>query len=158
MSCGKWGVLPSKGWSCVAIEDLEEPSETCEMCEVATIRYVHLMTHPDYDGELRCGCICAGKMEGDEDRAAARETEFKSREVRRRNWTRRQWRTSASGNSFINVNGFNIVVFPRDDHWAGRIEDRATGEVLFSKRKYLHENAAKLAAFDAMEMLMKRGG
>jgi hypothetical protein len=41
---------------------------------------------------------------------------------------------------------------------AGRIEDRATGEVIFSKRKYLHENAAKLAAFDALEMLMKKGG
>ena len=159
-SCGtgKWCVegVPHRGWTCLGVEDLGEPSFTCEMCEMVTIRYVHTMAHPAYSDTLDVGCICAGHMEGDQQAAVVRETEFKNRAARRRNWTRRKWRVSRNSNHFLNVNGFNIVVFPHDNHWAGRIENRQTGEVLFSKRRYLHANAAKLAAFDAMEMMMKK--
>jgi hypothetical protein len=42
---GKWSQpgVPHKGWVCVDIEDLGEPSLTCEMCESQNIRYVHYM-------------------------------------------------------------------------------------------------------------------
>lgn len=32
---GKWSeaTVPHKGWSCVGVDDLEEPSQVCEMCE-----------------------------------------------------------------------------------------------------------------------------
>lgn len=63
---GKWSVagVPHKGWICVDIEDLGEPSSECEMCESQTIRYVHHMQHPDYPGVLQVSCVCAGHMEG----------------------------------------------------------------------------------------------
>ena len=154
---GKWDDpnVPKSGWSFDWIEDIGEPDFICEMCEVQDIRYIHHMTHPEF-GELLVGCICAGHMEADPARAVVREAEFKNRERRRFNWTRRRWRRSRGGNSFLNVNGFNIVVFPKDDHWSARITNRETGETTFAKRKYLHENAAKLAAFDALELLMAR--
>jgi hypothetical protein len=74
--------VPHRGWTCVDVEDLGEPDEVCEMCQTAEIRYVHIMQHPDWEGELRVGCVCAGRMEEDYKRAEAREAELK-RVVRR---------------------------------------------------------------------------
>ncbi len=64
---GKWSIagVPHKGWTCVDIEDLGEPSAECEMCESQSIRYVHHMQHPQYANVLAVGCVCAGHMEGD---------------------------------------------------------------------------------------------
>ena len=82
---GKWSrpEVPHKGWTCTDVEDMEEPSEICEMCETQEIRYVHVMTHPKYPGELRCGVICAGQMERDLVGAYRREAELKKRTRRR---------------------------------------------------------------------------
>lgn len=33
--------VQSKGWTCVGIDDLEEPSAVCEMCETGDIRAAH---------------------------------------------------------------------------------------------------------------------
>src|SRR5271165_3475344 len=107
---GKWGQqgVPQRGWECTYIEDLGEPAATCEMCEAITIRYVHHMEHPDYADTLRCGCICAGYMEQDPAGAREREKSFKNRLSRRSKWLLRKWRTSYSGNEFINADGFNV--------------------------------------------------
>jgi hypothetical protein len=166
---GKWENpnVPKKGWACIDIYDDvgdngdgedEDLTFLCQMCEAKLIRYVHVMTHPAYEGELEVGCICAGHMELEPGAAVERERAFKNRALRRRNWTRRQWRTSRKGNPFIRVNGFVISVFPQRGGWGGVITDNFTGQTLFAKRIYVHENAAKLAAFDAMELWMKRDG
>jgi hypothetical protein len=47
------------------------------MCEHAQMRYVHVMMHPDYAGELEVGCVCVGYMEQDLVAAQRREAEFK---------------------------------------------------------------------------------
>src|SRR5262245_50790777 len=93
---GKWREpgVPHRGWTCVDIEDLGEPSHTCEMCETMVVRYAHAMTHPDYPEELRVGCICAGHMEEDLIGAQRREATFKARQARRAKWLTRQWRVS----------------------------------------------------------------
>lgn len=65
--------LPHKGWTEIGMEDLGENTEfgeeieyeQCEMCGNEKIRYVHIMKHPDVDGELHVGCICASKMTDD---------------------------------------------------------------------------------------------
>jgi hypothetical protein len=83
---GKWSEpgVPHKGWVCLGVDDLG-PGElmTCQMCMVAQIRYVHAMVHDDYPEKLLCGCVCAGNMEGDVDRAAQRDRAAKS-DARRR--------------------------------------------------------------------------
>jgi len=84
MSNGKWGDpgVPKAGWECVGVEDLEEPSVICEMCEVQEIRYVHSMEHRDYPDTLRCGCICAGNMEQDVAAARVRDAGMRKRAAR----------------------------------------------------------------------------
>jgi hypothetical protein len=56
------------------MHDRGDDWKVCEMCETADVRFVHVMTHPDYaEGELRVGCVCAGNMEQDLEGAELRE-------------------------------------------------------------------------------------
>jgi hypothetical protein len=162
MSTGKWcqpGV-PHKGWTCVDVEDLgpdEADHATCEMCEVMQIRYVHMMTHPDYPFEpLGCGCICAGHMEGDYTAARQREHQFKLRQARRSRWLTRRWRYSRHGNEFLNTDGFNVVVYQQGNTWSARVIDRVRGVTRFSQLPYPTVDAAKLATFRVVTEMQDR--
>jgi hypothetical protein len=119
---GKWSQVgvPKKGWSCTYVEDLGAPDAVCEMCETQNIRYVHYMEHPDYAGSLGCGCVCAEKMEGDYVGPRRREAVLKASGARRKRWLSRKWKVSARGNPYLNTDGFNITVFPKNDGGLGR--------------------------------------
>jgi hypothetical protein len=157
MTTGKWIVagVPHKGWICVDIDDLGEPSALCEMCEVKQIRYVHRMEHPDYPISLGCGCFCAGHMEQDPAAARKRETRAKSDAHFRSRWLTRKWRTSRAGNDYVRTQGFHIVVYPRGSIWAARVEHEESGYRRTSRRPYLTPEAAKLAALSVM-LALKR--
>ncbi len=161
---GKWRMpgVPHKGWTHVDTEDLDEPSETCEMCEAVEIRYVHIMEHPDYDGPLRVGCVCAENMSGDKAGPKRRERELANAAQRRRTWLTRKWRESAKGNPFLNIQGYNIVVYRAGGGWSYRIAKSnplagyIAGEVdqkWDSRRVYQTEDRAKLAAFDRLTVV-----
>lgn len=158
---GKWSEagVPHKGWTCVGVEDLGEASAICEMCETQEIRYVHAMMHPDYARGLNVGCICAEKMEDDYVGPRRREYALRSAAGRKKRWLTRKWRISSRGNSYINTDGFNITIyFNGDGTWGGRIEDRGTARAVDSRKRYLTEDAAKLAAFDGMVFLKTKRG
>jgi hypothetical protein len=148
---GKWAMpgVPHKGWTCVGIEDLEEPSFTCEMCEVMIIRYVHTMAHPDYPQALDVGSICAGHMEEDTVGANLREIGFRSQQRRRWHWLRREWNVSARASEFVNTrDGFNVGVYGKNDGtWGARVEDLGTVAQRSSQWVYPTSDAAKLSAF-----------
>lgn len=147
---GLWDVtgIPHKGWVCVDVTDLEPEDEreyaSCEMCGKERIRYVHTMTHDDH-GDLDVGCVCAEKMSDDYVNPKRQEQKLRNRAARKAKWLKRKWRTSAKGNSFINADGHNLVVFPNKfdpEKWSFGIDRN------FSRRKYASEAAAKLAMFD----------
>jgi hypothetical protein len=154
---GKWLLpgVPHRGWTCTDVEDLEEPSATCEMCEVMTIRFVHTMEHPDYPKPLGCGCVCAGHMEEDYAAAEAREREMRNRASRRARFPRlRRWHATRNGNEAIETRDrFRVIIFARDGSWSGLVEDLDTGAKVFARRRYDNPNAVKLAAFDTMSRL-----
>lgn len=156
---GKWARagVPQKGWSCVEIEDLEEPSAICGMCETQEIRYVHHMQHSSYPEVLGCGCICAGRMEEDYSGAHAREANLRNAGARRKRWLTRDWQTSRNGNPFLNADGYNIVVFSAGQGWGFRITNRTTDQGLSSRRSLPSMDAAKLRAFDAMIWMKQTG-
>ena len=152
---GKWSDrgVPHKGWNCVGIEDLGEPSQMCEMCESVEIRYVHHMEHDDWTGGLAVGCVCAENMENDYVRPRQREKRLKSAARRRRTWPSRKWRTSFKGNPYLNTEGYNITVFPAKDRtkeWRIRVQNRETGEERAGNKLYDSGYEAKLAALDAL--------
>jgi hypothetical protein len=156
---GKWSQsgVPHKGWTCIDIEDLGEPSATCEMCETQEIRYVHHMQHPNYPEILGCGCVCAGHMESDYEGARQREKVLRNAGARRRKWLTRDWRVSRNGNPFLNADGYNIVVYPAGQGWGFRIVNRATDRGIVSRKVLATKDAAKLRAFDAMIWMKQRG-
>jgi hypothetical protein len=155
---GKWSAagVPHKGWTCVDIIDLEEPSQECEMCETSMVRYIHCMEHPDYEDSLEVGCICAGHMEGDLAASRARESSMKSRAGKRKRWLTRAWKTSASGNFYIVADGYRITIYPKDKHWSATIAGVLTNFVKHSKKPYESIDQVKLAAFDVVTRLLAK--
>lgn len=111
--------IPHKGWVYVGIEDLAEgmngfggdiPYEQCEMCGNERIRYVHILKHPDYKGEIRVGCVCAEKMTEDYSNPNATEREVKNRYNRRKNFFRKEWTLKSNGNYTLRYKGKNITI------------------------------------------------
>lgn len=147
---GKWSVagVPHKGWGCVDIIDMGEPSLECEMCETSMVRYVHRMEHPNYEETLDVGCVCAGHMEGDLAASQARESSMKSRAGKRKRWLTRTWKTSASGKRYVVADGYRITVYPKGEHWGATIAGTLSRFVEHSKKLYKTMDAVKLAAFD----------
>jgi len=153
---GKWSQagVPHRGWSCIDIEDLGAPDETCEMCERQEIRYVHHMRHADYPDVLRCGCVCAGHMEEDLAGARRRETALRNAAGRRRAWPNRKgWKISPRGNLHIKVDGYHVTVFRKSKGWGAVISVPATGYERFAQRFYPTVTAAQLATFDYLVFL-----
>lgn len=123
---GKWAQagVPHLGWNCETVEDLEKPSQLCEMCEKETIRYVHHMSHAEH-ADLKVGCVCAEHMSGDYETPKKRQREVIN-EARRREKERleakdsilqfkksflAQWPTSKKGNEYFKLHADHFVIF-----------------------------------------------
>jgi len=148
---GKWSKadVPHASWTCDDIEDLGEPSEVCEMCEKTEIRFVHIMSHPDYPETLRCGCVCAGHMEGSLSRAKAREADMRKRAARRKRFASRKWKTSQKGNHYWKHGGRLAIVYRKHGRFGFRVENER--RTVWGPQLYPTEIEAKLAAFDAID-------
>jgi hypothetical protein len=157
---GKWSEpgVPHKGWRCVGVEDLGAPEECCAMCERTQIRYVHVMEHDEYPDALRCGCVCAGHMEGDYEKARAREEESRGRSARKSRWLSLAWRTSREGNPYLKHRGGSfVVVYPKRGGWGFMVRTAPEREPIHARKTYPSEQAAKLASFDALEWAREKG-
>ena len=138
--------VPHSGWVCAGITDLGAPSGICQMCGHQIIRYVHHMIHPNYRS-LGVGCICAGKMEGDVERAKKRERDYKNRAARLESFRRRSWKNSRKGNPYLRINHRVAVLYYNKQHqyWSFAIDNS------FSSGKYKTREEAVDAVFAALE-------
>lgn len=138
------------GWVCTGVIDLGAPVGVCEMCGHQIIRYVHNMYHPDY-GTLGVGCVCAGKMEGNIEKAKRREQDFKNKESRKENFRNRKWKTSKNNNSYIKIKDHLIVLYYNKsyDNWKYSIDNVFCTEVFKTREEAMY------AAFEALENLCK---
>ncbi len=142
--------VPKTGWICVGVTDLGAPSAVCEMCGYQIIRYVHHMVHPTY-GSLAVGCICAGKMEGDIEKAKKREQDFKNKQARKESFKERKWKTSRNNNSYIKIKNHLIVLYynKKYNNWKYSIDN------VFCVEVYPSRDEAMNAAFEALEAKTK---
>jgi len=153
---GKWSLagVPHRGWSCVYVEDVEEDQLTCEMCESSEVRFVHYMKHQDYPNELAVGCVCAEHMEENYQDPKHRERKIRNKARRQVSWDKRKWLISAKKNSYLNVEGFNIVVYEKIDqqgkYWFYKITNHATGNAAFPRRRIATEQEAKSASLGGL--------
>lgn len=140
--------VPKTGWVCTGVTDLGEPVGVCQMCGHQIIRYVHHMCHPNYHS-LDVGCICAGKMEGNIDRAKKREQDFKSKQARKENFMNKPWKTSKNSNSYIKVKDHLVVLYHNKklNNWKYSLDNVFCPEVFASREEAMD------AAFEALEKL-----
>ena len=143
--------VPHKGWTCSGVEDLGAPVGICEMCGYQIIRYAHYMVHPNYHS-LVCGCVCAGKMEGDLAVAKEREAELRKKTSRRINFFKRKWKKSYAGNDYLKISGHVVVIYniKNGNKWNYSIDGQ------FSPKTYPTRENALSAAFEALEDLRKQ--
>jgi hypothetical protein len=145
--------IPHRGWRCVDVYDIREDGQnaedteyaTCEMCGKEQVRFVHIIEHDNVPERLNVGCICAMKLSGDYVNPERHESRLRRKALRKKNWLTRKWRTSAKGNEFLNVDGFNLVIIPSHYHagmWKYKINDR------FSSKSYASVDHAKMALFE----------
>jgi hypothetical protein len=151
--------LPRKGWSCIDVEDHEEPAFECELCGNPEVRFVHVMVHGSVEQPLRVGCVCAEHLEQDyaaprqreriARNTAARRARLKARhELAREHWTNpRTWRTSSKGNLWRKAVGLHVVVFPNP--WRGAEWKLAIGDQL-GTWSYRSAEDAMARAFDRL--------
>ena len=140
--------VPKTGWICIGVTDLGAPVGVCQMCGYQIIRYVHHMVHPEYYS-LDVGCICAGKMEGNIERAKQREQDFKNKQGRRQNFQKRKWKISRNGNSYLKIKE-HIVVLYQDKvykNWKYSIDNVFCQEIFATKEEAID------AVFEALEKL-----
>jgi hypothetical protein len=151
---GKWADpdVPKRDWYCVGGYDRGRDNlEFCDMCESASVRYVHVMRHDAYPDSLDVGCICAGHMEQDYEGAKERERTVRNRSARREKWPSRRWGVSRNGNPTLRPSGYFVTVFRRGTGWSWLIVRRIDDQKWFASELYVDERAAKLATFDALE-------
>ena len=155
---GKWSQkgVPKKGWVCYDIEDLGEPSLTCEMCESQSIRYVHHMENDRYPESLSVGCVCAGHMEDDLVASKEREGSMRNRASKRKRWVNRKWKVSEKGNQYIESDGYRVIVRPLTGKWGVSVAKIGTDDVSHSRRSTKSGDRAKLAGFDYVTKMLAK--
>ena len=150
--------IPRQGWECLGVEHIpgDEEPQTCEVCQVAIIRWIHHMRHDEWPVEYDAGCVCAGQMEQSPAAAKEREQSANSRERRRKGWARRKWKLTANGNHTLKIDGFHITLFTRNGSFHAVIMRLSDERQWWSKRHYASIEAVRAASFEAFEHVKSR--
>ena len=143
--------VPKTGWICTGVTDLGEPIGVCEMCGHQIIRYVHHMVHPNFH-QLNVGCICAGKLEGNLERAKQRENNLKSKQKRKDNFKNKKWNMSKNNNQYKKVKDHLIVLYYNSvyKNWKYSLDN------VFCKEVFETKDEAMEAAFEALEAKLNK--
>lgn len=114
------------------------------MCDQQLIRYVHTMVHANFHQPLRCGHICAGKMECDPAAAKKRELNLKSIAGKRQRFLRKDFKTSKKGHLYTKLGTRQVGIMAKPGYYCVWIGDT------FGTKRYDTILAAKKAIFDAI--------
>jgi hypothetical protein len=149
--------VPHKGWTLICVEDLGEDVsgdeeieyETCEMCHNERIRYVHILTHPEYPGEIRVGCDCACKMTEDYETSPGKERRLRNRAARKRNFMKQPWNINRNGNLVLRYKGEQITAIERNGRYGFVYQNRWTWR--YRNRGIYDLETLKAAAFEIFD-------
>lgn len=157
---GRWldTTTPKRGWICTSVIDLGDKRETCQMCEIMQIRYVHIMAHDDHT-DLRCGCICDGHMSSDLEGAGDRHRQAVNRTKRakgfRKDFMNAVWRETEKGTR-TRVRRWSIQIFKgKYGRWSSVVS--RDGESIFSPRWCSNQRDAKIDALSIVQELILSG-
>lgn len=153
--------IPHKGWTLETVYDVrgngqsedETTYKTCMMCAHEKIRYVHVVSHPDFINKLLVGCQCAEKLTDDYINPQRREKELRNKTSRRICFIKRLWRISAKGNEYLNIDDHHILIIEnKQSHkFTVKIDEK------WGKRHFDTLEQAKAAAFEGIEYYKVKG-
>lgn len=151
--------IPQKGWKEIGVEDLRESLEygnpveykQCEMCGQEKIRYVHILQHPNFSGELRVGCICAEHMTDDYINPQKKERELKNRLNRKKNFMRKEWQERSEGKYLLRYKGEIIMIMKSKFGPGWGVLYGGQQVFQYNNRKIDDFYTAKLIAFDLFD-------
>ncbi len=154
MVTGKWreSQVPHKGWRWVNLVDLGKERAVCEMCESASIRYVHYTEHDDWPETLAVGCVCVEYMTEDYVGPRYYEKRLRRNAGRRASFPNRRWKISKKGNLHLDLDGYHVVLSWRGIFWHISI-NLPTAEWINVRREITDKQEAMLLAFDAVMYL-----
>lgn len=161
MTTGLWREkdVPHKGWDHEGVEDLGHgETQTCEMCQVQKIRFVHRVSHDDYDGPLYVGVECAGALTEDYNGARDRQKRAVNRARKRDKFPNASgWRMSKSGGWYIKEDGYVVTVKSRRGGYSVAIKRNGDASAWIGNSK-LFDTAkeARLAGFDMVQERYRR--
>lgn len=120
----KWDIkgIPHKGWYNTSVYDSKleyDDHHTCDMCKKESIRYVHVMEHDEFEGEMHVGCQCAEKMSDTYKDGKANEKKLRNRSSRLDTFLSKTWNTNRNGNKVIKLKGTNITIFKKSNGFSG---------------------------------------
>ena len=157
--------FPQDGWLLGNVIDNINPDFICEACESHPIRYVHHLTHPAYADELKCGCVCAGRMTNDPEGATLLDQQARA-ETRRASLRRRQeqavedqrkygtWKVTAKGNHTSSMGLYRATIFKDGDQFRF-IFSNATIKLKETSHRLSDLLAAKLNAISRLRQAYK---
>lgn len=142
--------FPRDGWSCINVVDHGEAIARCDACGRHRIRHAHMLTHPQWPQTIECGCICAGKLEGDIAKAKRREKIIHRRSARRHKWTdHKQWNLLPNGVWKNDGQGWQSIIYPTPNGWAGLVRHLKIDYEYHCPGNFKEVDEARLAVFDA---------
>ncbi len=154
--------IPHKGWEYIGVIDLGEdvcegdpiPYESCEMCDQEKIRYVHILKHPDYIGEIHVGCDCASRMIEGYVSPSNVENNLRNRTNRKRNFMKQEWHLKAqTGNYTLKYKGEYITIM-KSRYGAGfGVVFKGKSKWEYLGNKILDFNTARIVAFNLFDEL-----
>ena len=153
--------IPHKGWECIDVIDLGEgvfegeaiPYESCEMCDQEKIRYIHILKHPNYCGEIHVGCDCASKMTDDYVSPPQRENDLRNRANRRRNFMKQSWRVKPeTGNYVLRYKGDYITIV-KNQYGGFGVVFKGIRQWNYCGNKILDFDTARIVAFNLFDEL-----
>lgn len=145
--------IPHKGWKHVEVVDLGEgvaPGEPisyeyCDMCG-EKIRYVHILTHLEYAGELHVGCDCASSLTADYVNPEEQERRIRNKAIRRTNFVQKTWTYKPeTGNYTLRYKGEYITIMRSkyDSGWG----------VIFRRKQQWQYRGMKIEDFDTARLV-----
>lgn len=141
--------IPCRGWLCEQVYYVQEGNpdihEVCQICGNDRVRFVFVLSHPEYPEKLKADSACVEKLMDNYVDPVIREKELLNRHRRRLNWLAMPWRLSQQGNDYMNILGYNITIF-EDKHKAGKWGYHIAGGA--NRKLFDTKDSAKLAVFD----------
>lgn len=109
------------------------------------------MQHPNFNGELRVGCVCAERMTDDYINPQKTERELKNRLNRKKNFMRREWQERNQGKYVLRYKGENITIMKSKFGAGWGVLYGGQSVFRYNNRRIDDFHTARLIAFDLFD-------